>query len=171
MSMEAIGRVPVTDWLLGLVVLVCGVATIVAVWRYADQLGDSLGLAMDNGPDEGDGPGEPKTPLALPPGPSNGVIQPDQIDEELWSIIEAERRRPVERAEPERVERIAARASEPAGGPSRVGEPLPHSGQRHLRPRQDRLPSGPTVFPQAGVHATAHPARPKRRSWASRTSR
>ncbi len=167
MSMEAIGRVPVTDWLMGLVVLVCGVVTIVAVWRYADRL-SGVGVVMDEGSDEDDGPGNWKAPLALPPGPANDVVVPDHIDEELWRIIETEHRRPVE---PERVERIAARATGPVGGDGQAWSPLPHSGQRHQRRLEDRLPSGPTVFPRAGGRSTAHAVPPKRRSWPNRISR
>lgn len=104
MSMEGINRVPVSDWLMGLAVLICGVVAIVAVWRYSDRIGGS-GLASEEGPDEGCGRGDTKVPLALPPGPSHGVPLPDQIDEELWSIIDAaERRLPdVVPREPERI--------------------------------------------------------------------
>ena len=146
MTMEAIGRVPLTDWLMGVGVLISGLVAIVAAWRYADQLGGGLGLALEDG-DEGDGPGNRRAPLALPPGPPSG----DVIDEELWSIIDAELRRPTKRSAPPRVERIAA-----------------HSGRRHGRIRKDRLPGGPTVFPRTrtGGHPHIHATPPKRRSWA-----
>ena len=107
MSMDAVGRVPVADWLMGLTVLACGVASIIAVWRYAGQLGGA-GTLADEDPDEGGGHGERAVPLALPPGPQNGVTPPDQIDVELWGIIETELSRERERlARPHRP-RIAA---------------------------------------------------------------
>jgi methyl-accepting chemotaxis protein len=115
MTMEGVGRVPVVDWLMGLTVLACGIAAIVAVWRYADQLGGGFAGAEDE-PDEGGGHGEREVPLALPPGPANGISPLDAIDEELWSIIEAEHtRRPAVVSDP-RADRIAARVQH---GPTR----------------------------------------------------
>ena len=114
MSMDAVGRVPVADWLMGLVVLVCGVATIVAVWRYADQLGGS-GTWADENPDEGGGHGERDAPLELPPGPQNGIVAPDDLDEELWGIIDAEISRQQDRVARPHRPRIAAHHTAPFG--------------------------------------------------------
>jgi methyl-accepting chemotaxis protein len=93
---------------MGLTVLACGVATIIAVWRYAGQLG--AGTSAGEDPDEGGGHGERDVPLALPPGPQNGVAPPDPIDEELWGIIDAERFRQRQRIRTQRP-RIAAQQS------------------------------------------------------------
>jgi hypothetical protein len=112
MSMDAVGRVPVVDWLMGLVVLACGIAAIAAVWRYADRLGGSL---ADEGPEDRGGRDDYDAPLALPPGPANNVPVPDAIDEELWRLIDGERDRVPERVEGERPHRIAAHTSRTIG--------------------------------------------------------
>jgi hypothetical protein len=106
MSAEAVGRVPVVDWLLGLTVLVCGIAAIVAVWRYSNQLTNGLGASDE--PDEGGGHGEGREPLALPPGPTNAQPLADSMDEELWHIIDAELDRLPEKVESPQPDRIAA---------------------------------------------------------------
>lgn len=170
MSIDAIERVPVTDWLVGLVVLACGITGIVAVWRYCEQLGGS-GLAVDDGPEEGEGPGDWKPPLALPPGPGKRVIVPDPIDEELWNIIDGQDRRLPEGAKPQRVERIAARTAAPATDSAQPPSPLPHPGQRHPRAREDRRAGGPTTLPTVRAHENARTSHRKRRSWATRTDR
>jgi hypothetical protein len=170
MTMDAIERVPMTDWLMGLVVLGCGVAGIIAVWRYCDQLG-GFGAALYEEPNEGDGPGDEKRPLALPSGPSNGRILPDQIDEELWNIIEVERRRISAGASPERVERIAARALEAVADAGDSPSALRHVSRRHLRARQDGQRSGSTNVPRVPEQARSHAYRSKRRAWATRTDR
>jgi hypothetical protein len=113
MSMDAVGRVPVADWLMGLTVLACGVASIIAVWRYAGQFGGA-GTLPEEGPDEGGGQGERDAPLALPPGPQHGIMPPDTIDEELWGIIDAELSRGRERVAGPRRSRIAARHTTPS---------------------------------------------------------
>lgn len=109
MSLDAIRRVPISDWLMGLTVLMCGVVAVVAAWRYADRLAGA-GATSDGGRDEGEGGTDLDPPAALPPGPSNRVVLPDRIDQELWSIIDAERRRLTEATEVDPPERIAARA-------------------------------------------------------------
>ena len=169
MTMEAIGRVPVTDWLMGLVVLASGVAAIVTVWRYCDRLGGSS-MVADEEPDEGGGRSDDKSPLALPPGPGNGVTVPDEIDEELWSIIDTERRRLSERAEPQRADRIAAKAAQRPTAATQSPGPA-HAGQRHRRAREDRRPPTRTTFPTVDARGNAHPSPSKRRSWGSRTGR
>ena len=108
MSMDAVGRVALVDWLMGLTVLACGVAAIVAVWRYTDQIGGDGASAVEN-PDEGGGHGDRDGPLALPPGPPHRATPPDPIDEELWGIIDAERFARRAQASPPPAERIAAR--------------------------------------------------------------
>ena len=109
MSREAIERVPLADWLMGLVVLACGVAAIVAVWRYADRLSGLVPVADDE-PDEGGGKGRWDPPLALPPGPALPVVLVDAIDEELWRMIDVERHRLSPPSAPEPARRIAAEA-------------------------------------------------------------
>ncbi len=168
MSMEAIERVPVADWLLGLAVLACGIAAIVAVWRYCDQLG-GVGWVAEEGPDEGGGRGDRTEPLALPPGPSDGVPVPDQIDEELWNIIDAAERRRPEVSTPE-PERIAARAVGTPTADLTLPGPGPHSGHRHRRLREDRRTVGPVVFPRTGQQQPDHAAPRKRRSWSTRAT-
>ena len=187
MSIDAIERVPVTDWLVGLVVLACGITGIVAVWRYCEQLGGS-GLAVDDGPEEGEGPGDWKPPLALPPGPGKRVIVPDPIDEELWNIIDGQDRRLPEGAKPQRVERIAARTAAPATDSAQPPSPLPHPGRgipehekiagpavRRLFPRFEltKTPERPTgredrgrPGPTASTHA-AHSVRSAPGGWSS----
>jgi hypothetical protein len=107
MSMDAVGRVPIVDWLMGLALLACGVAAIVAVCRYTAQFG-AAGPAVDAGPDEGGGHGERDAPLALPPGPPIAATPTDPVDEELWAIIESELFRQSERATSPPTERVAA---------------------------------------------------------------
>ena len=110
MSMEAVGRVPVIDWLMGLTVLACGVATIVSVWRYTARFAGG-GASADTGPDDGRGHGERDAPLALPPGPQQGVTARDPIDEELWGIIDSELFRERRSSTTPRSVRIAAQAA------------------------------------------------------------
>ena len=112
MSMDAIGRVPVVDWLMGVAVLACGVVSIIAVWRYAGQLGGTEALA-DEFPDEGGWHEGRDAPLALPPGPQNGMAPLDQLDEELWAIIDSELSRQ-ERADRPHRRRIAAQHATPS---------------------------------------------------------
>jgi hypothetical protein len=113
MSMDAVGRVPVVDWLLGLTVLACGVAAIIAVWRYAGSLGGGEAVE-DASPDEGGGGAERETPLALPPGPPSVITPPDSIEEELWDIIDDELFRRPERVASPRPDRIAAQELHPS---------------------------------------------------------
>ena len=117
MSMDAVGRVPFVDWLMGLTVLACGVASIVAVWRYTAQFG-AAGTSADADPDVGGGHGERDAPLALPPGPPHVVTAPDPIDDELWGIIDTELFRQRESSTSPRSDRIAAQAT-PAHRPDR----------------------------------------------------
>ena len=170
MSMEAIERVPVIDWLMGLVVLACGVVAVIAVWRCCDRLGGA-GAAADEVPDEGHGRGDWPTPLALPPGPTNGVVLSDQIDEELWKIIDDEERRISEVAETGRTERIAARAPGAGGDGNQRSDAVPHRGQRHSRSREDRRAGGSRSFPLLPGHDKGRESHRKRRSWTSRAGR
>ena len=170
MSMEAIGRVPVIDWLMGVAVLVCGVVAVIAVWRCCDRLGGA-GTAADEGPDEGHGRGHWPTPLALPPGPTNGIVLPDQIDEELWKIIDDEQRRTSEVAEPDPTERIAARARGAGGDGNQRSDAIRHVGQRHSRSREDRRAGGSRSFPRLPRHDDGRDSHHKRRSWTSRAGR
>lgn len=170
MSMESIERVPVTDWLMGVTVLACGVIAIIAAWRCCDRLGGAA-TAADEGPDEGRGPGDWPTPLALSPGPSNGVVVPDEVEEELWRMIDDEHRRTSVVAEPERSERIAARARGAVAESSPQSDASPHRGQRHRRSRGDRRVGGPKAIPRLPGRGNAHESLPKRRSWVSRADR
>lgn len=140
MSIDAIGRVPVADWLMGLAVLACGVAAVIAVLRYCDQQRGDFRTASDDGTDEDGGSKEGEAPLALPPGQSHRAIIPDEIDEELWRMIDAERpRRPAESMQGS-VERIAARALEPGTDTPQSPAPLRHFGKRYRRQRADGPP-------------------------------
>lgn len=84
MSAEAIGRVPLSDWLMAVAVLACGVAAIAATWRYTRFL-----TLVD---DTGDGGlTDKQSPLlALPPGPPNHAPALDDVDRALWELIEGE---------------------------------------------------------------------------------
>jgi methyl-accepting chemotaxis protein len=112
MSMDAVGRVPILDWLMGLIVLACGVASILAVWRYTARFAGA-GTSADAGDDDG-GLEERSVPLALPPGPPVVAAPPDPIDEELWGIIDFEVDRRSEIVERQRTDRIAAQAIHPS---------------------------------------------------------
>lgn len=124
MSRAAVERVPIADWLMGLLVLACGVAAIVVAWRYADSLSGAKYVANDD-PDEGGGNGRWDPPLALPPGPALRIVPPDAIDEELWALIEAERSRPAEPGTAEPLRRIAAKADPPATADAGPTLPVP----------------------------------------------
>jgi hypothetical protein len=126
MTMDAVRRVPAVDWLMALTVLTCGIAAIVAVWRYADGL-VGAGGESEEGPDEGRGRGGWDVPLALPPGPANTLTLVDAIDEELWGIIETERTRLADDSDDRRTERIAARLR-PVGSVAEPGTPRRERG-------------------------------------------
>lgn len=84
MSTEALGRVPLGDWLLAVAVLVCGIVAIAATWRGTR----TIVLSADSG-DGGLGDAyEPQ--LALPSGPSNVAPILDDVDRALWDLIESE---------------------------------------------------------------------------------
>jgi hypothetical protein len=87
MSGEAIARVPLTDWLMAVAVLACGVVAIAATWRCTRLL--TLATTAEDTGDGGlDEAREPQ--LALPPGPPNVVVPLDDIDRALWDLIEDE---------------------------------------------------------------------------------
>lgn len=87
MSGDAIGRVPLTDWLMAVAVLACGVVAIAATWRCTRFM--TVATVVD---DTGEGglrdDREPQ--LALPPGPPNHVVSLDDVDRALWDLIEEE---------------------------------------------------------------------------------
>jgi hypothetical protein len=93
MSAEAIARVPLTDWLMALAVLACGAVAIAAAWRCVGEM--NTASSSEDGGDWG----QWETPLALPPGPAHRLTVPDEIDRELWALIEAEYERGARRAE------------------------------------------------------------------------
>ncbi len=96
MSSEAIARVPMSDWLLALAVVVCGAAAIVAVWRGTGRL-TRIEVVEEPGRPEG---GTPPV-VESPQGPhGEDIPELDDVDEMLWAMIEAEYRRSERRVGP-----------------------------------------------------------------------
>lgn len=96
MNYEAISRVPMSDWMLAVAVLVCGAVAIAATWRWAGR------LTFVVSPETYGGPGEGREPeVVLPQGPNGDDIpELDDVDRVLWEMIESEYRRNVRRNAP-----------------------------------------------------------------------